>query len=71
MKMIKRGLRNIMKDPSIFFIKKKQTIKLHFDMHHGHKNLDKAINLLDQEDREDHPPLNSTLERLRLLLTRE
>ena len=27
--------------------------------------------LEDQEDREDHPPSNSTLERLRLLLTRE
>jgi len=53
MKMIKRGLRNIMKDPSIFFIKKKQTIKLHFDMHHGYGILDKAIDCMNIRDRED------------------
>ena len=31
--------------------KKKQTIKLHFDMHHGYGNLDRAINLLDNDDK--------------------
>ena len=35
-KIIKRGWKNILKDPEIFFNKNKQTIKLHFDMHHGH-----------------------------------
>tara|TARA_B100001063_G_C16762022_1_gene556473 strand:+ start:1637 stop:2446 length:810 start_codon:yes stop_codon:yes gene_type:complete len=53
MKMIKRGLRNILKDPSILFIKRKQTIKLHFDMHHGYGILDKAINCMNNKDRED------------------
>ena len=50
-KMLKRGLKNILKNPSIFFDKEKETIKLHFDMHHGYGNLDKAINLLDDDDR--------------------
>ena len=52
-KLIKRGWKSLIKDPSIFFNIKKQTIKLHFDMHHGYYNLDKAIDLLEQEDRED------------------
>ena len=51
-KLIKRGWKNILKNPSIFFDKKKQTIKLHFDMHHGYGNLDKAINLLDDDKSE-------------------
>ena len=50
-KMIKRGWRNLIKDPSIFFNKKKQTIKLHFDMHHGYGLLDKAIERMKEKDR--------------------
>jgi len=53
MKLIKRGLKNIIKDPSIFFNKKKQNIKLHFDMHHGYGILDKAIKYLEKKDRND------------------
>ena len=52
-KMIKRGLRSIIKDPLILFDKNKQTIKLHFDMHHGYGNLEKAISKLDHKERED------------------
>ena len=52
-KLIKRGWKSLIKDPTIFFNTKKQTIKLHFDMHHGHKNLDKAIDLLDKNDKKD------------------
>ncbi len=52
-KIIKRGWKNLIKDPSIIFNEQKQTISLHFDMHHGYKNLDKAIKLLDREDRND------------------
>ena len=52
-KLLKRGWRNILKKPSIFFNKNYQTIKVHFDMHHGHGNLEKAIKLLEKEDRED------------------
>ncbi len=53
MKMIKRGLRSIIKDPSIFFNQKKQSLLLHFDMHHGYGNMEKAINLINEEDRND------------------
>ena len=53
MKMIKRGIKNILKDPTILFIKKKQTIKLHFDMHHGYGVLDKAIDCMNKKDREE------------------
>ena len=53
MVMIKRGYKSLIKDPSIFFNKKKQTIKLHFDMHHGYGNLDKAIDVMNIKDREE------------------
>ena len=53
MKLIKRGWRSLIKHPSIFFDKKKQNIKLHFDMHHGHGNLDKATRLLPEQDIND------------------
>ena len=53
MKMIKRGIRSILKKPEIFFNDKKQSIAFHFDMHHGYGNLNKAIELLDTEDRSE------------------
>mgnify|MGYP001228549271 CR=1 FL=1 len=53
MKMIKKGFSNILKNPSIFFDTNKQNIKLHFDLHHGNGNLDKAISLLDKNDKDD------------------
>tara|TARA_B110000858_G_scaffold41784_1_gene47707 strand:- start:714 stop:1520 length:807 start_codon:yes stop_codon:yes gene_type:complete len=53
MKMIKRGFKSIIKNPSIFFNEKKQSLTFHFDMHHGYGNLNKAINLLNKEDRND------------------
>ena len=53
MKLIKRGFRSLLKDPSIFFNKDKQSIKLHFDMNHGHGNLEKAANLLPEKDKKD------------------
>ena len=36
-----------------FFSRKTMTIKVHFDMYHGFRNLDKAIELLEPEDRKD------------------
>ena len=51
MKMIKRGIRTILKQPEIFFNDKKQSIAFHFDMHHGYGNLNKAIEFLNTEDR--------------------
>jgi|TARA_B100000929_G_scaffold289551_1_gene280496 hypothetical protein len=50
-KMMKRGWRNLIKDPLILFQKQKQTIAFHFDMHHGHNNLEKAAELLDENDK--------------------
>ena len=52
-KLIKRGWRNILKKPSIFFNSKNINLAVHFDMHHGYGNLAKAVNLLDKEDRYD------------------
>ena len=51
MKMLKRGFKNLIQDPSIFFNKNKHSIKLHFDMHHGYGNISKAANLLPENDR--------------------
>ena len=53
MKIIKRGWRNLLKDPSVFYNSKRQTIKLHFDMHHGYGILDRAIKYLEKKDRND------------------
>ena len=52
-KFIKKNLKMMIKKPSLFFDKSKRNIKFHFDMMHGNGNLDKAINLLDQKDRDD------------------
>ena len=52
-KILKRGWKNIIKNPLILLNEKKRTILLHFDMHHGYGNLTKAINLLDINDKED------------------
>ena len=50
-KIIKRGWKSLIKDPTLIF--KPESIALHFDMHHGYKNLEKAIKLLDSENRND------------------
>ena len=52
-KIIKHGKKQLLKNPFVFFSKKKLTIKVHFDMYHGYGNLDKAIEFLDIIDRED------------------
>ena len=52
-KILKRGWRNLIKDPKILFLKSRQNIKLHFDMHHGYGNLNKAIGLLEGNDKKD------------------
>ena len=51
-KLIKRGWRNILSDPALLF-KKKESIKVHFDMHHTYGTLDKAISVLNNYDRND------------------
>ena len=52
-KFMKKGYRNIIKNPSILFNKKKHTINLHFDMYHGYGILNKAISVMDKKDRDD------------------
>ena len=53
MKFLKHGFKLILKNPSYLFNKNKRNIKFHFDLMHGYKNLDKAIELLESEDRND------------------
>ncbi len=52
-KFIKKDFISMIKNPSLFFNKNKRTLKFHFDLMHGKGNLDKAINLLDQDDKKD------------------
>ena len=52
-KLIKRGFKSLIKNPDIFFNEDKQTINLHFDMHHGYGNLSKAIEKMNTEDRDE------------------
>ena len=53
MKFVKKGFRNFLKDPTILFNKKKQTIKLHFDMFHGYGKLDQAIDVMHEKDKNE------------------
>ena len=53
MKFIKKGFPLIISNPKILFSEKARNIKFHFDLMHGRKNLDRAINLLDDKNRED------------------
>ena len=51
-KILKRGYKVLLKKP-LSFLKKNQNIKLNFDVFHGLGSLDKAIDLLDENERED------------------
>ena len=56
MKFLKRGLKLLIKQPSYLFNlfnENKRNIKFHFDLMHGYKNLDKATELLEKNDRGD------------------
>ena len=53
MKLIKRGWRNLIKNPKIIFNLNRSSIKLHFDMHHGYGVIDKAIDIMDSKDKEE------------------
>jgi len=52
-KLIKKGWKNIIKEPSILYNKEKHTIKLHFDMFHGYGIIDKAISVMNEKDKKD------------------
>ena len=51
-KILRHGLRSLISNQKLIF-KKNWNIKYHFDSFHGYGNLDQAINLLDQDDRDD------------------
>ena len=53
MTLIKKGFFKILKKPSLLFNNNKQSVKLHFDLHHGSGYLDKAINVLNDKDKKD------------------
>ena len=53
MKFLKKGFKIIIKNPLILFRNKSRNIKFHFDLMHGEGNLYKAIDLLDNNNRED------------------
>ena len=50
-KILKNHFFGFISKPSTFFIKKKRTIKFHFDLFHGKGNIGKAINLLNEKDK--------------------
>ena len=52
-KLIKRGWKSIIRDPSILINKNKKNLLLHFDMHHGHGNLKKAISVMNNKYRHE------------------
>ena len=51
-KIVKRGMKTFLMNP-FSFIKKNHSVKLHFDVFHGHGNLDRAIDLLDDINKEE------------------
>ena len=51
-KLLKHGKISLIRNPYAFF-KSRRNIRFHFDMWHGNGNLDKAIDLLDDNNRED------------------
>ena len=53
MKFLKRGLKLILNNPSYLFNRNKRNIKFQFDLMHGRGSLDKAIELLEDENRND------------------
>ena len=46
-------MKSFLKKPSILFNEKKRTLKLHFDMFHGYGNMDKAIDKMNDRDKND------------------
>ena len=60
MKIIKRGWKNLLCNPMVFFKKKEHTIELHFDMHHGYKVLNKAIEVMNHKDKNEFKKFVST-----------
>ena len=58
-KLVKHGLLSLARNPSAI-VKSKRNLRFHFDMWHGNGNLDKAINLLQEDDKEDFREFTKT-----------
>ena len=52
-KFVKKNLLKMITNPNLIYDKSKRNIKFHFDLMHGEGNLDKAISLLNNEDKND------------------
>ncbi len=52
-KILKHHFLEFCKNPSKLIFKNKRNLKFHFDLFHGKGNLDEAINLLDDENKND------------------
>ena len=50
MKLLKYGLKALLLKPK-YFLKKNRNLEFHFDSFHGHGNLNKAIDLLDEDNK--------------------
>ena len=53
MKFVKKGFKIIVKKPSFLLSENNRNINFHFDLMHGENNLTKAIDLLDEKNRND------------------
>ena len=53
MKVLKYGKLALLRNPKAIFFKKGRTVRWQFDMFHGNGNLDRAIELLSDKDRDD------------------
>ncbi len=52
-KFLKKNFLKMLKNPRLIFDKNIRNIKFHFDLMHGEGNLDKAISLIESNDRSD------------------
>ncbi len=52
-KILKNHFGVFLRNPALFFNKKKRNLKFHFDLFHGKGNLDLAIDLLDERNKKD------------------
>ena len=53
MKIIKHHFIKFLFNPTALLYRKKRTLKFHFELFHGNGNLEKAIDLLDTNNKED------------------
>ena len=52
-KFLKINFSTMIKNPILFIDKRKRNLRFHFNMMHGHGNLSRAVNLLDNSEKKD------------------